>query len=168
MVSRIIYSSRSLQIRGDFWDLTTPRSPSRVVLASVLVPLRVWLWAFHLPDFPLRIWKVHNQTRNGAKTEAKTIEIHGKFRRKHFFRFVVSRESISNTRGRVTLVNQFPVGSEMSRSKNPRKSYLFCPDLCDWMSPTSFWDSVGNKFARARTGSPANRDTEPTLSFVRP
>ena len=27
---------------------------------------------------------------------------------------------------------------------------------------------VGNKFARARTGSPANRDTEPTLSFVRP
>ena len=26
----------------------------------------------NLPDIPLRIWKAHNQTRNGAKTEAKT------------------------------------------------------------------------------------------------
>ena len=48
LVSRIIYSSRSLQIRGDFGDLTTSRYHPRVVLASVLAPFRVWLWAFQI------------------------------------------------------------------------------------------------------------------------
>ena len=34
--------------------------------------VKILFFGRNLTDFPLRIWKAHNQTRNGAKTEAKT------------------------------------------------------------------------------------------------